>query len=368
MATLALDVRVSTPGGGKTYIEGLVPELVRQTDHRILLVRAGEDRLEIPDIETVYAPAPRVAQALWSQTALPRLLRGRSVDLYHALKHPGPLAFGGRQVFTLGAASPFDGRSLYPMPLPEVLYWTVLGRAYLRRVDDVIAVSAFVARSLPPDLAPVGDRLHVIPHGVPAAYLSEPPPRRQDSGPILAVGNVVAVKNFTTLVRAYAALPAALRTAHPLLIAGNASGPEGERVRGIVASHGVREDVFLLGYLTAEELHRQFRQAALFVVSSLQESFSFALLEAMACGLPCLVTECGGTTEVGGPAVAVVQDARDVRGMRDAMERLLRSPEERVRLGAAGRQRALAFSWEEAARRTLAVYRGALARPDRVPA
>ena len=368
MATVALDVRVSTPGGGKTYIESLVPELVRRTGHRVLLVRAAQDRLHVPDMETVYAPSKRGAQILWSQTTLPRLLRSRSVDLYHALKHPGPLAFGGRQVFTLGAASPFDGGSLYPMPLPEVIYWTVLGRAYLRRVDDVIAVSAFVARSLPPDLVPSGDRVHVIPHGVPEAYLSQPPPRRESSGPILAVGNVVAVKNFTTLVRAFAALPAELRAAHPLVIAGSASGPEGDRVRDTAAALGVGAEVHLVGYLGAQELHRRFREAALFVVSSLQESFSFALLEAMASALPCVVTECGGTTEVGGPAVAVVRDPRDVRGLRDAIERLLRHPEERDRLGATARQRALEFSWQEAARRTLAVYEGALARPPRVPA
>ena len=167
------------------------------------------------------------------------------------------------------------------------------------------------------------------------------------------------------LVRAYAALPEALRSRHPLVIAGDASGPEGERVREVAAAHGVRDRVRLTGYLGPQALQREFEMAEVFVVSSLQESFSFALLEAMASALPCVVADCGGATEVGGDAVALVRDPRDARGMRDALARLLHDPEDRTRLGAMARRRALSFSWEEAARRTLEVYERVLARPPR---
>jgi D-inositol-3-phosphate glycosyltransferase len=235
-----------------------------------------------------------------------------------------------------------------------------LGERHFRRT-----VSEFVARCLPPNLAPAPDRLDIIPHGLPALYRTEPPARRTDAGNVLGVGNVVAVKNFTTLVRAYAALPETLRARHPLVIAGDASGPEGERVRATAAAHGVRDRVRLTGYLGPHALQREFEQAEVFVVSSLQESFSFALLEAMASALPCVVTDCGGATEVGGEAIAVIQDARDVRGMRDAMEHLLHDASDRDRLGALARRRALSYSWEKTARRTLEVYERVLARPAR---
>lgn len=363
MATLALDVRVSTPGGGKTYIESLVPELVRQSGHRLLLVRAENDGLHLPDTETVRAPGPRVAQVLWSQTTLASLLRARGVGLYHSLKHPGPVAFSGRTVCTLSAAGPYDGLCLYPLPVPDLLYWNVLGRTYLRRADHVIAVSSFVARSLPPDLAPAPDRLDIIPHGLPEPFRAAPLPPRSGRGSVLAVGNVVPVKNFSTLVRAYAALPERLRAEHPLVIAGNATGTEGERVRAAAASHGV--PVRFTGYLRPEELLREFAAAEVFVVSSLQESFSFALLEAMSAALPCVVTDCGGATEVGGDAVVVIHDPRDVRALADAVGRLLTDGGERERLGALARRRALSFSWPKTAERTLEVYDRVLARPAR---
>lgn len=365
MATLALDVRVSTPGGGKTYIDSLVPELVRQSAHRIVLVRAAGDGLDLPQTETIVAPAPRVAQALWSQSTLAGLLRTMKVDLYHSLKHPGPVMFSGRTVCTLSAAGPYDGLCLYPLPVPDLLYWNVLGRTYLRRADHVIAVSAFVAGSLPPDLVPAPDRLDIIPHGLPALFHGEPPPRNGEGGAVLAVGNVVAVKNFTTLVRAYAALPEELRARHPLVIAGDASGPEAERVRATAQAHGLRDHVRLTGYLGPQALRDAFLRAEVFVVSSLQESFSFALLEAMACGLPCAVTDCGGAMEVGGDTIVPLGDPRDVRGMRDGVAHLLARPDERARLGSLARQRALSFTWEKTARRTLEVYERVLARPPR---
>jgi glycosyltransferase involved in cell wall biosynthesis len=127
----------------------------------------------------------------------------------------------------------------------------------------------------------------------------------------------------------------------------------------------VRDRIRLTGYLGPQALQREFQLAEVFVVSSLQESFSFALLEAMATGLPCVVTECGGATEVGGDAVAPVRDPRDVRGLADAVAHLLDSPADRARLGGMARRRALSFSWAENARRTLEVYERVLARPAR---
>jgi glycosyltransferase involved in cell wall biosynthesis len=363
MATLALDVRVSTPGGGKTYIESLIPELCRQTRHRVVLVRTEKDGLSLPDTETLQAPGPRVAQVVWSQTTLAAQLRARGVDLYHSLKHPGPLVYGGRTICTLSAAGPYDGLCLYPLPVQELLYWNVLGRHYLRRADHVIAVSRFVARSLPPELNPPPDRLDVIPHGLPEPFRVAPLAKRPERGSVLAVGNVVPVKNFSTLVRAYAALPDGLREAHPLVIAGTADGSEGDLVRATAQSHGVRPR--FAGYLDPDGLLREFAAASVFVVSSLQESFSLALLEAMSAGLPCVVTDCGGATEVGGDAVALIRDPRDVRGLRDAVQRLLLDGAERQRLSALARARALTYSWPRTAERTLEVYDRVLARPAR---
>jgi glycosyltransferase involved in cell wall biosynthesis len=364
MATIALDVRMSTPGGGKTYVESLVPELARASDHRFVLVRVKDDGLDLPDLPTVWAlGAGPAAQTAWSQGALPQVLRALRADLYHSLKHPGPVLGGVRSVFTLRAAGPFDG--VYPMRLPELLYWNLLGRLFLSRVDHVIAVSRFVARSLPPDLAPAPDRLDVIAHGLPEAYRVAAGPRGPGPGPVLAVGNVVQVKNFPLLVRAYSTLPSSLRRRHPLVIAGEAAGREAARVRAAAAKSGVADQVRLAGYLGRDALRRAYLAADLFVVSSLQESFSFALLEAMACALPCVVTDCGGPPEVGGNAVRVVADPRDARALALAIEEVLSDPEAARRLGERARERALGFSWAETARRTLDVYARVLSRPPR---
>jgi glycosyltransferase involved in cell wall biosynthesis len=74
----------------------------------------------------------------------------------------------------------------------------------------------------------------------------------------------------------------------------------------------------------------------------------------MACGTPVVVTDDPAMREVGGGAALYAEPA----GLADAIRQAIA---ERERLAAAGLERARHFSWDEAARRTLAVYREALA-------
>ncbi|HET6934155.1 MAG TPA: glycosyltransferase family 1 protein, partial [Candidatus Angelobacter sp.] len=110
-----------------------------------------------------------------------------------------------------------------------------------------------------------------------------------------------------------------------------------------------------LGYLKNEELAMLFRHANGFVFPSLYEGFGLPILEAMACGCPVITSSGGALAEVAGNG-AQVFDPRDAEGMARAVIRLLNDPEQREQWRLSGLARAAEFSWERAARETLAVY------------
>ena len=107
------------------------------------------------------------------------------------------------------------------------------------------------------------------------------------------------------------------------------------------------------GYVDKDELAGLYRGAAALVLPSRYEGFGLPVLEAMASGLPVVAADEPALREVAGDA-AVYSDGDLAAAIRIALA-------DRDRLVAAGLERAKAFSWDETARRTLALYREALA-------
>jgi alpha-1,3-rhamnosyl/mannosyltransferase len=88
----------------------------------------------------------------------------------------------------------------------------------------------------------------------------------------------------------------------------------------------------------------------------LYEGFGLPVLEAMACGTPVVCSNASSLPEVAGEAALLVSPT-DAPGLTAAMRRGLTDAGLRPRLIAAGLARAQRFTWEDAARRTIAVYR-----------
>ena len=122
----------------------------------------------------------------------------------------------------------------------------------------------------------------------------------------------------------------------------NIIGEGGERPRILYTMHDLELEthVRLLGHLPPEKVRDHLQRADVFVLSSLSEGISNAVLEAMACGLPVVTTDCGGMREAVTDGVeGFVVPMRDPDAMADALACLAAAPEQRRAMGTAGRQR-----------------------------
>lgn len=100
----------------------------------------------------------------------------------------------------------------------------------------------------------------------------------------------------------------------------------------------LHDRIQLNGWVSGSKKNELLRKATLFVLPSYYEGIPIGVLEAMAVGLPVIASDVGGLPEVveSGVEGLLVQPG-DVRGLADAMKRLLSQPEQRLKMGDAGR-------------------------------
>ena len=116
-----------------------------------------------------------------------------------------------------------------------------------------------------------------------------------------------------------------------------------------------------LGYQPFETLPALYSLSEFFAFPSLYEGFGLPVVEAMACGTPVLTSSNSSMVEIVADAGLTV-DPLDTSALVTAITRLAGDLDLRARLAAEGPARAAAFSWSQAARDMLQVYRFAASR------
>jgi glycosyltransferase involved in cell wall biosynthesis len=341
-------LRATRPRRGvAVYLEQLLRELVRlRPDDEYSVLVPGEPRPGAvpPGVEVV--PAGRSTHASGALAGRPRLdvLLGRP-DLVW-IPAPVPVGLSGDAVHVLTV----HDLSFVHRPRDFSAYerlWHRLAR--LRRLAErarfVITDTEVVRGQLLDEWGLPPERVRTIPPGPGRATGA------MDAGGdrhVLAVGAIEPRKLPMVLVRAHElARSRGLRAG--LVLAGD--GPLGDEVEAAGAT--------VLRRPTDADLDAAYADALCLACVSREEGFGFTPLEALAAGVPPVVSELPVFRETLGDAALLVP-AGDVEALADALLRLEREPELRGRIVEAGRTRLREFSWERAARETLAVFEEAL--------
>ncbi len=119
-------------------------------------------------------------------------------------------------------------------------------------------------------------------------------------------------------------------------------GPEKARVEFTIQDLGLSDKVQLLGKRSPEQVREILQNSDVFLLSSLSEGISNAVLEAMACGLPIVTTDCGGMREAVTDGVeGYIVPVRDPQAIAQALFDLWEQPDLRKQMRWAGRGRVL---------------------------
>ena len=231
-------------------------------------------------------------------------------------------------------------------PWEPILFRERLG---IRAGTRVIAVSRHLRAQLVERYRADPEKVRVIYNAVrPSERLSRIEPTRRI---VLYVGRLAVMKGVDTFLRA-AARVAPFTPDALFVVAGE--GPEYPRLVELAARLGVGDRVMFLGKVTDEEREVLLSGASVFVLPSVVEPFGIAALEAMAAGVPTIVSKTSGIAEISSSTFRV--DFWDVEEFASRIAELLEYPVLRAAMGEGGRWEALREGWPERARETVAVY------------
>jgi alpha-1,3-rhamnosyl/mannosyltransferase len=184
---------------------------------------------------------------------------------------------------------------------------------------------------------------------------------------LLCVSTVEPRKNLGMLLRAYCALPAALRSGWPLVLAGG-RGWKDPGVAEFLQSEARHRGVLPLGYVADRDLAALYNGARALVYPSLYEGFGLPPVEMMACGGAVLASTAGALVETVG-AYAHLIEPDDLDGWRDGMRRVVADDEWWRSLRRGVLELARTYTWSRCAGETWRVYRAVAAgKLPRVPA
>lgn len=289
----------------------------------------------------------------------PCVLRSRP-DVVHGPAGEASLCFPIRhQVVTVHDVVPWSEVSR--SDLVNRLYLE-LQRRLLRRAGAIIVPAEPVRADVAQELAISPERITAIPHGIATIFSATPhaddvaaraQAGLQERPYILWVGSLHGPDPRKGLDLLFDALRGFESAARPLVALVGKPGMGTAWAQEQAGRHGV--DLVLPGYVEDSALAAIYRGAAAVVVPSRHEGFGLPALEALACGAPLIVTDAGSLPSVVGEAALVVP-AGNSEALGRALRSLLVDEMLEARLRAAGPRQAANFSWEHAARLTLAVY------------
>lgn len=363
------------PGGVAEHLYHL-KEALKRRGHEVKVLTARYDGNEEEDVIRVGRILYTPPLSIFNRTKLTltfsfklhlivkEIMRRQKFDIVHvhgplALNLPGLALHYARAKTVATFHTSFTGFNFHK-----------IGRIFFKKdakkLDACIFVSKEALRTLSPYRDFIKGKSYVIGNGVDLQRFNpevEPIGELSRKGKvILFVGRLEPRKGPHRLLRIFPELIKEEPELFLVIVGEGSMRGELERM-----AEPVRDRVIFTGYISRDDLPRYYRSAFLYTSPATGgETFGIVLLEAMATGIPVVASNIAGYREVIRDGVnGLLADTEDVRAYRDALLRVLRDEDLRLRLIEEGFKTARKFSWDSIAEQVESVYFDVLSR--RVP-
>ena len=367
--TFQLHRRITGAGRFAKNLLRALAELDDENEYVIFLRKdnANYYSLEKPNFKNVITGVSRkirVKRILAEQFKLPKLAKEHNIDIFWSpsdiaprnLHCPSIATIHDLKRFVLPQEFPFLERTYYKWFVRQTaqnsnLIFTVSessGRDIMKHLDIPAERIVVAHNGVDPDILAEEEGLPLESlkriHGIPDEY-------------ILFVGQMIKSKNVPRMIRAFVKCKAANN--HHFVLVGQSGAGMHEIEQTIRREHTsenkLRERIHHVKWAPAEQLVSFYKNASALFFASLYEGFGFPLVEAMACGAPIITSDRSSMPEVAGDA-AILVNPNDEEAMTQALNKILTDDWLRSHLILKGKIRVNFFSWENTARKYMAVW------------
>lgn len=176
---------------------------------------------------------------------------------------------------------------------------------------------------------------------------------------IIAVGRLYGQKGFDLLAEAWAKIC----KRHPdWLVTIFGDGNERAEIEACIRRLGVEDSLTI--HPSVSDIYKEYRQSDFLVLSSRAEGFGLVLIEAMACGIPCVSFDCPvGPAEIITDGVdGLIAHNGDTSHLAERMEYMIMHPEERKKMGDAALLKAQCYNKEHIMRQWMQLFEKLMVR------
>ena len=290
---------------------------------------------------------------VWDQWQLPLALKKEGVDIFYSPYYKVPLM---KPCTTVSAILDLMYLSFGPyherMSSFARAYYAVFGRAYARCADKVLTCSAYSKKDIQRIYGIGACKIEVIPLGLGGIYRPQKGPTGINGRYILYLGNFKVHKNVKNIIKAFAFIAAAFPDMN-LVLAGPKEYTYPHLVQLARELHLEHRVVFPGKITESDDPRFLYSGADVFVMPSLYEGFGLPPLEAMACGVPVIVSNTTSMPEVVQDA-GILVDPDNVAAIADAMREVLTNDGLRNDLIAKGLRRAREYEADKVSARVYA--------------
>jgi glycosyltransferase involved in cell wall biosynthesis len=230
-------------------------------------------------------------------------------------------------------------------------------------IDQLVGISNQCAKALS---AHTGRKLSVIFNGVSFNRFSQQELKLREIGQkidCIAVGRICEEKNYELLIRTIASLPNGIRSNMSVQIAGD--GPEllAAKLEKKILDYGLGDVIRLLG--NRSDIPALLASSQLFLMSSSSEGLPIALIEASVAGLPCVVTDAGGCSEIVDLCRnGVVVEPANPQALASAIEKIISDPVQFTKFSANALENSKVFSIVATSESHITLYECLLSSQD----
>ena len=303
--------------------------------------------------------------ALRHALAIAHHARRNQVDLIHANWTLSTLTAGlGQFIHRKPIVATVQGSDIYQGS--RVAGGARLTRLALSAAHTVVALSQSLREATAQLGVPVG-KITVIPNGVDVDVFAPFAPidvarDREGVGEciVLFAGSLIERKGVKFLLTAAARIVQD-RPDCRFIIAGD--GMQRQALTNYAEQLGLAGHVQFIGEQTQDQLRAWMQRACVFVLPSLEEGLGVVLLEAMACGTPCVGSRVGGIPDVVVPGTGLLVPPSDADALAQSILQLLQNPEQWLAFSRAARQRVVSgYSWPIVAGQLMQVFERVIAQ------